>query len=115
MLVLKQKQEAEPSSETGTSISFPSASFAGSTLIEGAGFKRGEKVLVVDNANGSRLETYLIEEKANSGSVVIYGAAAHLIKRGNEIIIMGFELSDKQIKPRSILVDEKNKFIKYLK
>jgi aspartate 1-decarboxylase len=42
------------------------------------------------------------------------GAAAHLIKKGEEIIIIGFELSDKPIKPQIILVNEKNEFIKNL-
>lgn len=83
-------------------------------LLKKAGFLLGEKVLVVDNTNGSRIETYLIEEKENSGSVVIYGAAAHLIKKGDEIIIMGFELADKTIKAKNILLDKKNRFLKCL-
>lgn len=83
-------------------------------LVKKAGLLPGEKVMVVDNTNGSRIETYIIEEKESSGSVVIYGAAAHLIKKGDEIIIMGFELTDRQIKPKNILVDKKNKFVGYL-
>lgn len=82
-------------------------------LLDKAGLLSGEKVLVVDNTNGSRLETYIIEEKENSGNVIIYGAAAHLIKKGDEIIIMGFELADKKVKAKNILVDKKNKFVKY--
>ena len=42
------------------------------------------------------------------------GAAAHLIKKGEEIIVMGFELTDKPIKPKNILVDKNNKFVRYL-
>jgi aspartate 1-decarboxylase len=42
------------------------------------------------------------------------GAAALLIKKGEEIIIMGFELTDKPIEPKIILVDGKNKFLKFL-
>ena len=84
-------------------------------LMKKAGLRPREKVLVADNSNGSRLETYVIQERANSGNIIIYGAAAHLIKKGNEIIIMGFELADKQPKARNVLVDRKNKFIKYLK
>ena len=42
------------------------------------------------------------------------GAAAHLIKVGEEIIIMGFEMTDKLIEPKIILVDTDNKFIKNL-
>ncbi len=84
-------------------------------LMEKSELLPGEKVLIVDNTNGARLETYVIEGKENSGTICMNGAAAHLIKKGDEIIIMGFELSDKPIKPKSILVDKKNKFVKYLK
>jgi len=42
------------------------------------------------------------------------GAAARLIKTGEEVIIMGFELTDKLITPKNILVDKNNKFVKYL-
>ena len=41
-------------------------------------------------------------------------ATAHLIKKGEEIIVMGFELCEKPISPKIILVDKKNKFVKYL-
>ena len=41
-------------------------------------------------------------------------AAAHLIKQGEEIIIMGFKLSEKPIKPKKILVDKKNNFVKFM-
>ena len=42
------------------------------------------------------------------------GAAAHLIKAGEEIIVMGFELSDGPLTAKSILVDEHNRFVRYL-
>lgn len=83
-------------------------------LIEKAGFCPGEKVLVVDNTNGERLETYIIVGERNSGKICMNGASAHLIKAGDEIIIMGFELSDKLIKAKNVLVDKNNKFVKYL-
>ena len=83
-------------------------------LTEKAGLFPGEKVLVVDNTNGSRLETYVIEEEKESGKIVIYGAASHLMKKGDEIIIMGFELTSKPTKAKIILVDKNNKFIKFL-
>ncbi len=84
------------------------------TLIEKVGLLPGEKVLIVDNTNGARIETYVIEEKRDSKKIVIYGAACYLIKEGDEIIIMGFELADKPIKAKNILVDKNNKFIKFL-
>jgi aspartate 1-decarboxylase len=83
-------------------------------LIEKAGFLPGEKVLVVSNTSGARLETYIIPGKRKSGIICMNGAAAHLIKKGEEIIVMGFELSDKPIKPKVILVDKRNRFVKYL-
>ena len=83
-------------------------------LIEKAGFWLGEKVLVVSNTSGARLETYVIEGKAGSGIICMNGAAAHLIKKGEEIIVMGFEITDKPIEPKNILVDKKNKFVRYL-
>ena len=83
-------------------------------LIDKVGFMDGEKVLVVDNTNGARLETYVIVGERGSGIICMNGAAAHLIKKGDEIIIMGFELTDKPIKAKNILVDENNKFVRYL-
>lgn len=83
-------------------------------LIEKSGLMIGEKVLVVDNTNGARVETYVIRGERNSGVICMNGASAHLIKEGDQVIIMGFELSDDPIKTQSILVDKKNRFLRYL-
>ncbi len=83
-------------------------------LIEKAGFWPGKKVLVVSNTSGARLETYVIVGRRNSGIICMNGAAAHLIKKGEEVIVMGFGLTDKPIKPKNILVDKNNRFLKYL-
>jgi aspartate 1-decarboxylase len=83
-------------------------------LIERAGFWPGEKVLVVSNTTGQRLETYVISGERNSGVICMNGAAALLIKRGEEIIVMGFELADQPVNPSIILVDQNNKFLKKL-
>ncbi len=83
-------------------------------LIERAGFLPGEKVLVASNTSGARLETYVIVGERGSGVICINGAAAHRIKAGEEIIVMGFELSEKTVKAKNVLVDKKNKFLKYL-
>lgn len=70
--------------------------------------------MVVSNTSGARLETYIIAGKKGSGIICMNGAAAHLIKKGEEIIVMGFELTGKPIKPKNILVDKKNRFVRYL-
>lgn len=83
-------------------------------LIDLVGLMEGEKVLVTSNSSGARLETYVIRGKRGSGVICMNGAAAHLIKEGDEVIIMGFELSDTPIKPKMILVDKNNKFVQFL-
>jgi aspartate 1-decarboxylase len=84
-------------------------------LMELADLSEYEKVLVVDNTNGKRLETYVIKGKKDSGVIGINGAAAHLMHKGDEVIIMSFQISDHPRKPINILVDSKNQFVKYLK
>lgn len=84
-------------------------------LIEKSGLLEGEKVLVVSVTSGARLETYVIKGKRNSGIICINGPAAHLIKKGEIVIVMGFTLSDRPINPKIILVDDKNRFVRYLK
>jgi aspartate 1-decarboxylase len=93
--------------------------YVGSITIDECLMKRAdlaeyEKVLVVDNTNGHRLETYVIKGKKNSGVIGINGAAAHLIHTGDEIIIMSFQISDRPKKPINILVDKNNHFVQYL-
>ena len=83
-------------------------------LIEKAGLWPNEKVLVVSNTSGARLETYVIVGERDSGQIQMNGAAAHLIRPGEELIIMGFELSGKPVDPTVILVDENNRFVRYL-
>ncbi len=83
-------------------------------LMEMAGLWPGEKVLVASNTTGARLETYVLTGEKGSGTICLNGAAAHLIKKGEEIIIIGFELTDQPIKPKVVLVDDKNRFDRFL-
>ena len=83
-------------------------------LLEITGMEKNERVLVVNNTSGSRLETYIIEGEKNSGAIEMNGAAAHLIHPGDEVIIMAFTLAAEPFEPTTILVDEKNAFVRYL-
>lgn len=83
-------------------------------LLEKIDLWPGQKVLIVSNTSGSRLETYVIEGSRGSGEICINGAAAHLIKKGEEVIIIGFQFSEKPINPKCILVDKENKFVRFL-
>ena len=83
-------------------------------LIELTGLWPGEKVLVVDNTNGARLETYVMVGERGSGVIRMNGASAHLINVGDELIIMGYELTDVPLEATKILVDKQNRFARYL-
>ena len=61
-------------------------------LMDAAGLVAGEKVQVVDNTNGARLETYTIPGKRGSGEICMNGAAAHLMQPGDIVIIMAYAL-----------------------
>jgi aspartate 1-decarboxylase len=84
-------------------------------LIEAAGFYLHEKVQVVNLNNGSRLETYVIEAPAESGTVCLNGAAARLGLVGDRVIVMAFghftPEEARAFKPRLIHVDNNNRVI----
>ncbi|ESQ90736.1 aspartate decarboxylase [Asticcacaulis sp. AC460] len=83
-------------------------------LMDAVGLWEGERVLVVSNTSGARLETYVIKGDRDSGIIAMNGAAAHLIGEGEQIIIMGFELTPAPIVPRVVLVDRHNRLDRYL-
>lgn len=61
-------------------------------LMEAANIFAGERVQVVDNTNGARIETYVIPGKRGSGCICINGAAAHMIHVDDTVIIMAYAL-----------------------
>jgi aspartate 1-decarboxylase len=81
-------------------------------LMEAANIIENEKVTIVNNNNGARFETYVIEGEAGSGIICLNGAAARLATRGDVIIILTYTiLSDeecKEHKPQLVYVNEKN-------
>lgn len=83
-------------------------------LMEAADIQEFEKVLIVDNTNGARLETYAIPGPRGSGVVCINGAAAHLVKQGDEVIIMTFEVTSTPHPPIVVLLDAKNAIVRRL-
>ena len=57
-----------------------------SELMEMAGILPGERVQIVDNNNGARLETYTIAGAPGSGVICLNGAAARLVQPGDKVI-----------------------------
>ena len=82
-------------------------------LMKAAGILENEMVLVANIANGERFETYVIKGQADSGVVGLNGAAAHLGKPGDKVIIMSVAWLDQKeaerLKPSFVKVDEKNR------
>ena len=82
-------------------------------LMEAAEILPNERVQVVNNNNGQRLETYVIPGKRDSGVICLNGAAARLVQPGDIVIIMAYAWMEKkeaiEYKPMVVLLDEKNK------
>jgi aspartate 1-decarboxylase len=81
-------------------------------LMEAADLLENEKVQIVDNNNGSRLETYVIPGPRGSGVICLNGAAARLVQPGDMVIIISYAmLSSEELaahKPTVVFVDANN-------
>ncbi|MDR9853858.1 aspartate 1-decarboxylase [Paenibacillus sp. VCA1] len=82
-------------------------------LMEAADLLENEKVQVVDNNNGARLETYVIPGPRGSGVICLNGAAARLVQPGDTVIIMSYAMMSndeaKTFKPTVVFVNEQNR------
>ena len=82
-------------------------------LIEAAGFLENEKVDIYDVTNGARLSTYVIPGVPGSGEIGINGAAAHLVDKGDLVIIANYGwMTEEEAAgrtPQLIFVDERNR------
>lgn len=62
--------------------------------MDAANLIAGEKVQIVDNNNGERLETYIIKGERGSGCICLNGAAARKVQVGDTVIIIAYALMD---------------------
>jgi aspartate 1-decarboxylase len=81
-------------------------------LLQRADIWPGERVLVADVNNGARFETYTVSANSGSGAICVNGSAARLVKKGDKIIIMAFEYTDRPVEQKVVLVDEHNRFLR---
>jgi len=83
------------------------------TLMDAADLLPYEQVQIYDCTNGSRLTTYAIPGEADSGEICINGAAAHLVKPGDIVIIASYvQLDDVECRgweARRVFVDPANR------
>jgi aspartate 1-decarboxylase len=84
-------------------------------LIEAAGFLENEKVDIYDVTNGARISTYVIPGVRGSGEVGVNGAAAHLVEKGDLVIIAAYgwmnEAEYALHKPKVVHVDGRNRIV----
>ncbi|WP_100488016.1 aspartate 1-decarboxylase [Sporolactobacillus pectinivorans] len=78
-----------------------------------------EKVQIVNNNNGARLETYIIPGPADSGVICLNGAAARLAQKGDIVIIMAYALMNEEewahLVPEVALLDDQNHISRLIK
>ncbi|MDZ5670033.1 aspartate 1-decarboxylase [Bacillus stercoris] len=82
-------------------------------LIDAVGMLPNEKVQIVNNNNGARLETYIIPGKRGSGVICLNGAAARLVQEGDKVIIISYKMmSDQEAgshEPKVAVLNDQNK------
>ncbi len=113
MFIKLLKSKLHRATVTDTKLHYAGSIAIDSTLMEAAGILPYESVLVADLDNGSRLETYAVPAEADSGQVVVLGAAAQLVKPKDLIIVFSFGYYTPEeavkLKPKVIVLDENNK------
>ncbi len=84
-------------------------------LMEAANLLENEKVQIVNNNNGERLETYVIRGERGTGIISLNGAAARKVAIGDVIIIMSYAMMTmeeaKTFKPIAIFPNEQNRLV----
>ncbi len=112
MFVAMLKGKIHGARVTAADLDYEGSILIDASLMEGAGIIAHEKVSVWNRTNAQRFETYAIPAPPDSRTVMVNGAAAHLVRPGDELIIAAFcHLDAKEataFSPRVVLVDEKN-------
>lgn len=82
-------------------------------ILDAVGMLANEKVQIVNNNNGARLETYIIPGPRGSGTFCLNGAAARLVQEGDIIIVISYALvSEEKVathEPKVAIMDENNR------
>lgn len=116
MLVKMLKSKLHRARVTQTRLDYPGSILIDKALMKAAGILPYEGVLIADLNNGSRVETYAVPAPANSGDVVVLGAAAKLVKKNHIVIIFSFAYCSmgeaRKLKPKVVILDGRNKIRK---
>jgi len=101
---------------TGADLNYIGSITIDEDLMEAANIIQGEKVQIVNNNNGARLETYAIPGPRNSGEITLNGAAARLVAKDDVLILITYAFMDieaaKVFKPALVFPDEATNLLK---
>lgn len=112
MLRFMCKSKIHFATVTDANLNYVGSITIDSKLMKAADLLPYEKVQVVNNNNGARLETYVIEGPPGGGDICLNGAAARLVQPGDKVIIISYSAMDnedlKSFKPTVVFVDDNN-------
>ena len=101
---------------TGADLNYIGSITIDEDLMDAANIVQGEKIQVVNNNNGERLETYVIPGPRNSGEITLNGAAAHKVNIGDVLILITYAIMSqeeaKTFKPSLVFPDEATNLLK---
>lgn len=103
-------------SVTGADLNYIGSITIDEDLMDAANIVEGEKVQIVNNNNGERLETYAIPGARGSGEITLNGAAARKVAKGDILILITYAMMDieeaKSFKPSLVFPNEENNLLK---
>ena len=112
MILNLQKSKIHCATVTEANLQYMGSITIDEALMEAAHILPNERVQVVDNNNGARLETYVIPGPKNSGVICLNGAAARCVQPGDVVIIMAYafmtEDEARSYVPTVVMVDGQN-------
>lgn len=115
MLLNMYKGKIHRATVTEANLNYVGSITIDEDLLKAAGILPGERVQIVNNNNGNRLETYTIKGEAGSGVICLNGAAARLVQPGDSVIIIAYCYLDAKeaeiFEPKVVFVDENNKIV----
>lgn len=94
MLVQVVKSKIHRVKVTGANLNYIGSITIDEELMEAANIIEGERVQVVNNNNGERLETYAIPGPRGSGEITLNGAAARRVAVGDVLILIVYAFMD---------------------
>ncbi len=100
---------------TGADLNYIGSITIDQDLMEAANIIEGEKVQIVNNNNGERIETYAIPGPRNSGEITLNGAAARRVAKGDVLILITYAIMEleeaKAFKPSLVFPDEETNLL----